>query len=367
MASVWKGLKRILLFGVLPLLVIGGTVAWVERETLLHCWYLHQLAKAEDDAPRWADRLAGLGERVVPDVLALLAHNDARACANAGAVLTCLAGRWEHDDPRRIELMNQAVKEFHRLSPPGQAVILNLAVAWAEPVACSKCLACTCGRLLAEVNHLARPDLHGPAVELTLALLGRSHEANLRCAGRDLARLALHSPDATTRVRALKLATLPGIDLRKDAVPLLSDPQPLVRRAAMLAIGEASDAIQTDNLLPWLHDPDPEVRKLCESALCGEKRRLKPEYLRLAKLITDPRWQVRVSVLDHLDDAEELDAGAWLRRLSHDVSPAVRAAAIRAACAAPAVDLTDRLDQMARDDPSATVSELARHFLEQRR
>jgi HEAT repeat protein len=141
------------------------------------------------------------------------------------------------------------------------------------------------------------------------------------------------------------------------------DPEAMVRRAAMFAVSGAEDVIQTDNLLPWLHDPDPEVRRMCSAAL--EKRGLKPEYIRLANLITDPNWQVRVSVLDNLDDAEDLDAGAWLRRLSHDVSPAVRAAAIRAACENSTVDLSDRLDQMARDDPSPTVSELARHYLEQ--
>ena len=52
----------------------------------------------------------------------------------------------------------------------------------------------------------------------------------------------------------------------------------------------------------------------------------------------------------------------WLRRLSHDPAPEVRVAAIRAASEQTLVDLSDRLDQMARSDPSPTVSQLARYF-----
>ena len=52
-------------------------------------------------------------------------------------------------------------------------------------------------------------------------------------------------------------------------------------------------------------------------------------------------------MLDYLEDVEDLDPAIWLRRLSHDPSPAVRAVAICAASDKEAVDLSDRLDQMA--------------------
>jgi hypothetical protein len=135
----------------------------------------------------------------------------------------------------------------------------------------------------------------------------------------------------------------------------------------MVAVADWPEVIHTDNLLIWLHDSDAEVRKRCEQALQTEKRGLSRRYIRMGRLVTDPRWEVRLSVLDHLETAQDLDAGTWLRRLSHDTSPAVRAAAIRAAAENDTVDLSDRLDQMARDDPSPTVSSLARHYLQTRK
>jgi hypothetical protein len=67
--------------------------------------------------------------------------------------------------------------------------------------------------------------------------------------------------------------------------------------------------------------------------------------------------------LDHLHQSHDLDPGLWLRRLSHDPSPAVRVAAMRAMTQMPYVDLSDRIDQMARSDPSPTVCQLARYYL----
>ena len=64
-------------------------------------------------------------------------------------------------------------------------------------------------------------------------------------------------------------------------------------------------------------------------------------------------------MLDRLPDMPDLDPGLWLRRLSHDPSPAVRAAAVRAMSVQRQVDLSDRIDQMAGNDPSPAVSRLA--------
>src|SRR5207237_107645 len=94
---------------------------------------------------------------------------------------------------------------------------------------------------------------------------------------------------------------------------------------------------------------------------------LKPRHIRLARLATDPRWDVRLQVLDYLSEADDVNAGAWLSRLSHDSSPAVRVAAIRATCEGSLADLSGRIEQMARQDPSPTVCELARHYLRSRK
>jgi hypothetical protein len=155
------------------------------------------------------------------------------------------------------------------------------------------------------------------------------------------------------------------MDLLEKVVGLLNDPAVEVRRAAILAVGPADQVVRDEGLLPCLHDPDPEVRKLTESALVG--RGLRPEHIELGRLLTDPDHLKRVQVLDHLREAPDLDPGLWLRRLSHDPAPSVRAAAVRVMSKLTLIDLSDRMDQMARTDPNPTVAWLARYYLAHRR
>ena len=63
----------------------------------------------------------------------------------------------------------------------------------------------------------------------------------------------------------------------------------------------------------------------------------------------------------------DIDPGLWLRRLSHDPSPAVRVAALRLMWRQKLVDLSDRIDQMARTDDSPTVCQLAQFYLTSKR
>ena len=79
--------------------------------------------------------------------------------------------------------------------------------------------------------------------------------------------------------------------------------------------------------------------------------------------MTDAQPGTRLQVLDLLGRSRDLEPGAWLRRLSNDPSPAVRAAAVRAATEQPMASLVDRLEQMAQNDPSSTVRQLAQYYL----
>jgi len=68
----------------------------------------------------------------------------------------------------------------------------------------------------------------------------------------------------------------------------------------------------------------------------------------------------------HNESARDIDASIWLRYLSHDPKESVRVAAVRAAVEhrfSTPVDLRDRLEQMARTDPSETVRQEAGHYL----
>jgi HEAT repeat protein len=182
---------------------------------------------------------------------------------------------------------------------------------------------------------------------------------------RDLALKHVQSADADQRVAAIqlvsRLATRDQSALLTRLLPLLKDSAGPVRRAALAALGRSRDLLPDEDTLPFLHDADPDVQRLAELTL--RSRGLPESHIVLARLISDPDPAGRLQVFEALHRAPDLDAGVWLRRLTEDTESAVRAAAIRAACQDFHVDLTDRLRQMAQDDPSETVRSIAQTYL----
>ena len=359
----WRSGKAL---GVLAVaaLVAGG--AWVERAELLAWFYVRSLARSDEAGrARWVDRVSALGEPAVPRLLDCLADPDPMTCANAAAALSSLSAGWGADDARTDSLAARLAGEWERLSPSGRAAALGVATGWF----CDRSTgpAQACARLIAAAATTGNdggPEAQARALDLCAVLLQRPEGAGVAGQVRELVRAALGGPDAANRVRAVKLALRPGVDLLESVAALLGDPAAEVRQAALLAVGPAPQAVPDEGLLPYLHDPDPGVRRLCEATLAG--RGLRPVHIKLGRLLTDPRPVTRAQVLDHLGAAPDLDPGVWLRRLSHDVSPAVRAAALRAMTEQGAGDLgdrlSDRIDQMARSDPSPTVCYLAQLY-----
>ncbi|HWG46242.1 MAG TPA: HEAT repeat domain-containing protein [Gemmataceae bacterium] len=361
--GVWS---RKFLGGLLIVFVLGcAAVAWRERSTLLSWFYLHNLTRATPDKrERWVERVANLGETAIPGLFNCLTRPDAQVCDNARAVLERMTHGWGSGDARTVDLALRLAREFTRFSPAGQRQALNLAVGWFTNSGGGNTgkLVSACSRLVGEAAGTADAEVQTSALELCGILLSQPDGSEVLRPGQDLIRAALHSSTVENRLRAIRLTLHPGMaDLLEQVVVLLNDESPLVRRAALLTVGPARGVIHDDQLLPCLHDPDPEVRHLCEAALGG--RGLRPEYLELGRLLTDPQPATRLQVLDRLRGSTELDPGLWLRRLSHDPSPSVRVAAMRAMTQQSFVDLSDRIDQMARTDPSPTVCQLAHFYL----
>jgi HEAT repeat protein len=218
-------------------------------------------------------------------------------------------------------------------------------------------------RLLAMAGRVGDNETRNRVLVLAATLLKHDDASATGC--RDLIRNALEDAEPANRAVAAGLAGLPEVALLSLVAPLLDDPSPMVRQAAMLAVGPCSDAVDTDDLLRSLHDADADVRRLCEAAL--KSRGLRNEDVNLARLVTDSHPAVRLQVLEALAKSNDLEPGVWLRRMSYDTSPAVRAAVLRAATEQYAIDLTDRMDQMAQTDPSQTVRQLAEHYLSRRK
>ncbi len=183
---------------------------------------------------------------------------------------------------------------------------------------------------------------------------------------RQLAEVALSDDREEIRCEAVRLAALPQLELKgKLARRLLSEPgEPAasVRALLLIAVGDrdCEELAPTEFLARYLHDGSHEVRKVCEQVL--RTRGLTPQQIQLARMWTDPDPLVRIRVPQLVYQERELDPVLWLERLSRDISPAVRAAVIRAAGERMEVRFSARLAEMAQQDTSATVRQLAEYY-----
>jgi hypothetical protein len=361
--------KKVLAASAVVLLLLLGGLAFMERTAILSWYDVRGLAKADESSQAvWVERVAGLGEEAVPRLLSCLNDSDPTVCRNARAGLARLAQQWGIGDSRTVALAMRCGRNFNHFSPPGQQNVLDLAADWFRTATAetppAQGLLAACVRLLTEAATSADDTTQERALELCAVLLAQPQGTEALSAGRDLVRTCLSSGSAGTRVRAVQLALLPGMDLFEQVTALLSDPAAEVRRAAILAVGPAENVVLDDALLPSLHDDDPAVRHLCTEAL--ESRGRTPQQIHLGFLLTAKDPVVRVQVVDFLRKVTDIDPALWLTRLSHDESPAIRAASARAMSRLSLSDrgLAERLDEMARTDASATVCLLAKYYRE---
>jgi hypothetical protein len=346
------------------LLLLAAGAAWVERGPLLAWVFLRELARAgEGDRAAWVERVAALDTAALPGLLDCLTRDDPRACANARAALARLVERWSPDDRRRGEVAAGLVESFARLSNPGKEGALALETDWLRAGAgLPPPLTPAVGALLVQAARSTDTGVHAQALELVPVLLGSHDQKEVVADCRELVQACFRDPAAANRAGAARLAGRPEVGLLEPVMGLLNDPAVEVRREAMLAARSAPESvIKTETLLRWLHDPDDDVRRMCEAVLRG--RNLSEEHLKLGRLLTDERPAARMEVLAYLGSDSDLEPGVWLRLLSIDPEPAVRVAAVRAAVADRRVDLSDRLEQMVQSDPSPTVCRLARYYL----
>jgi len=359
--------KKSLFF--LVILTLAAWCGWRQYPSLLAWYYVHRLSLAEAaDREGWINRIVPLEEEGVPHILAELQQNKPFACASLGQALTALLQHWGRDAEPTRALVEESYRRFPLLSTPGQRTVLEVLAGLLAPRPEDSVPAA----YLLQAAHQFIEIAHQESVRKEAVALG---QALLRCAPKgpwvDTCRALLlrcwSDPELEHRILAVQWSL--QAPFKDDAqvltkmTALLKDPQAPVRRAAILVLGGRNDLVQEDDLLPLLHDSDAEVRRICEVAL--RSRGLLDHHIALARLITDEQPQARLAIFEELQKAEDLDPGVWLERLSQDPAPAVRAAALRAACTVFRVNLRPRLEQMAQQDPSPTVRQLAIHYLKQ--
>jgi hypothetical protein len=373
--SLWN---RRLLCGLAVVLIAGGAGGfWLWRDKLLSWYYLRGLSHAEEgERAVWLERVASLGSAAVPGLVKQLGGHDERACANACAALDRISLDWTPEDTHWSELTTRLSTEFGGFSRVGRCGALELATTWLRLAGRGQKSTTECGasrvpataivqygaNLVEQGSRQSDSEVRGSALEVAGALMAEQNWAGGLGPCRDLARACLHDSEAKNRARAVQLALCQGIDLLDEVIPLLRDPAAEVRRAVVLAVGGSRKVISDEELALALHDPDVEVRRLCERALRG--RGLTEKHIFLARLVTDRRPSIRLRVLYHLHEDSGLDVGLWLRLLSQDPADEVRLAAIRAAVEQGVIELKERMEQMCLDDPSPTVRQWSRNYLD---
>jgi HEAT repeat protein len=323
-----RGRKAVRRVAVGLAVVLAGAGAWAgfNRAALQagYAAYRVRAAATEDDRAKWADRLASYGDAGLPHLVGFVRSGDPACGPAAAAALGRYLEGLPDGDPRAVTLAGQLLD-----APPAAGATTAV-------------------------------------LELIPAVLKRTGPAHAaRC--REVVAAGLRMPDPAARLLAVRLAMHPEVRMRADLVPLLSAPEPEVRRAALFAIGPATDAdpvVGDEELFRWLHDPDAGVRKVCYDALVS-RGRTEPEIAMGRRLTNpDPGERLRL-LLDLRYDDDVPDPEPWLERLGRDPEPAVRAGAARVAVEVAAdrrLSVPVWVGRLADADPDPTVRRVAGYF-----
>jgi hypothetical protein len=319
----WKLLLMIFLTG---LALTGG--AAVSQRAALRTWYIaYRFERAADnERQQWGDKLVEVGEPAVPRLFGCLQKDDTALCTRARDCLEKMLANWGPSDPRSDGLADRFFEAQPSFSPAGQIAALQM-----------------------------------------LPNLLSANRVEAAAKARLIVSAAIKDKSVEQRILGVAVSSRPELNLLHAIGPLMDDPEADVRRAAILVLGPIREGnggaeqpiISSDDLLHWLHDPDPDVRRICEMSL--KSRGLGEQVIRLGKELTHPNPAERLKLLMDLPDEENIDLAVWLNRLSNDNNSAVRAAAARVA-AEHRVDFAERLEQMSRNDPDATVRKIAEHY-----
>jgi hypothetical protein len=322
--------KWVLRLGLVAVVLVVGGGVWAATHLaeLKAAYAARQLrhADTDEDRAKAADRLAALGDPGSTRLVGFVRSGEESQRVAAVAALDRLLAVLPAGDARAVAVGAQLHEAFPACDASGRRAILGL-------------------------------------LPTVLAKTGGTHAA--RC--REAVAVGLKLPDATARVLTIRLAMHPDVRMRADLVPLLSAPEPEVRRAALFAIADATEGEQLigdEELFRWLHDPDEGVRAVCRDALVSRDRTEAEIGLGRRLVAPDPGERLKL-LLDLRYDDDVADPEPWLERLSRDPEPAVRAGAARVA-----VEVTrDRrqtcpgwVARVAEADADPTVRRVAAYF-----
>jgi hypothetical protein len=313
-------MKRVARYGLVVVVILAAVAFW-QRQALQIWWIARKIDLNQEFEPL-VQQLAEHDGAAFGRLLELLQRDQAELCDAVAASLAQRCEVWAEKSPFFDQLGEMILAHQGRLSNSGHTSVVGL---------------------------------------LPRLLRGTSPEVTERF--KPLVVGWLSHTEHTVRLRAILLAQREEFQALEAVLPLLKDSAPEVRRAAMLAVGpapvEGEPLIETEKLLPWLHDPDAGVRRNCEIALAT--RGLSPVEIRLSRQITDQNPVERLKLLLQLPEDEEFRIDPWLERLSRDRDSAVRVGAARVALER-GLDFEDRLREMLQSDPDPSVRKILEHY-----
>jgi hypothetical protein len=322
------GKRKWFVFGVVLFLILTACVAGLNVSFLKTQYAAHQLRAAtnDEDRARAANQLVNLGTPGLTKLIEFIqSGNDSCRSVSTTALNGYLSGMPD-GDRRAVPVAGQLLDTFSRMDESGRKAVLALMS-----------------------NILKRT--------------GNTYAAKCR----EAIAAGLKTADTDTRVLAIRLALHPDANMRAELLPLMNDPEPRVRGAALFGVATTTDGEQVladEDLFHWLHDPDEGVRKVCRDALVSRDR--SESEINLARRLSHPDAGERLKLLYDLRYEDDvIDPEPWLERLSRDRDPALRAGAARVileVIAERKLSCPLWVARVSTSDPDPTVRRIATFF-----
>ena len=308
----------------------GGVLAWKHQE-LLTAWKVHQLPQAGIAEQRQI--LSSLAEN--PDLSTgwlLYSLSQSTSPEEAEALGQGLVQISENLSEEALDThVARAASLFKTMEPFAQAETMAwLAKAFSNETSptLNERRSTATRRLLDSAYLSEENSVQAAALQMSVGILKQNPPPEVLGSIKQLVSAGAKSESSLVQIQAITVALNPKTDCLQEVAICLKSPHKEVRQAAILALGPASETIMDEVLLPSLHDEDQTIVHLTETAL--QARGLREDQIRLGKLMADPKPVKRLEVLDHLSATRDIDPMIWLKKMSNDPSPAVRAAAARA-------------------------------------
>jgi hypothetical protein len=157
-------------------------------------------------------------------------------------------------------------------------------------------------------------------------------------------------------IRASAVACLgnhPITDAAAPAVACITDKDLTVRFQVLKSFANRPALLETDAILPMLHDPLPELAGVAEHLLKG--RRMTPEQIGLARRMYHPKADVRAASISLIVERTDIDPVISLLHFTDDKDANVRLKAVQALTGRITPEVQQRLRELAASDDSAAV------------